>query len=489
MLYFVFGWIVRIDGSLDTLDRCYSLEVFRNDVIIGGNYGNNIYLARLSGVDGSIIWQKILSFSGFGRNNIKVVRIDPLDSNIVVAGTVYPISNSTTPCGYIGKFRSDNGTLIWQYIDNDNNCSNGGFISFERFGFSDLIIGPDNNYYAVGSDYEIWFDGSFSNSARYIVKVNRGTGQRVFRNSPGGFMYKRVKIADNNSVIAVGHGDRGEVQKFSINDGSEVWGITYSASSRIYSVDKLSNGNIVVGGWKDNDFYVAIINNNDGSILSEWTKNGVGNNLDVLNDLIAIGNDIYGIGYLNNGFTGSDAYLVKLNQLLNPVWQKTFNKIPNSNDYFTAIRKTPDNKILVGGTISNQVTGNDFVVYKFEPSAGDTIYTFTYDYNALFDIAMDFKDINDTLYACGISYSTTNNADILVVKWNKPLSITENGENEDFRVMNNKLKFLRDGLVEIYFIDGKLYKRLFVKEGSEFKLRSGVYIVKFNKRTSKILIR
>ncbi|MEO0150828.1 MAG: PQQ-binding-like beta-propeller repeat protein [candidate division WOR-3 bacterium] len=490
MFYILLNWIVRIDGSIDTLDRCYSLEIINNDVIIGGNYGNNLFLAKLNGNDGSIIWQKILSFSGYGRNNIKAIRIDPLDNNIAVAGTVYPFSNSSTPCGYVAKFRSDNGNLIWQYIDQDNqSCSNGGFISSERYGFSDLIIGPDNNYYAVGSDFEIWFDGAFSNSARYIVKVNRSTGQRIFRNSPGGFMYKKIKSIDNSSVIAVGHGDRGEVQKFSINDGSIIWSNTYSTSSRIYAVDKLANGNIVVGGWKNDDFYVGLLNNNDGSILAEWTKNGAGNSLDILNNLVSIGNDIYAVGYLNNGFTGNDAYIVKLNQLLNVVWQKTLNNIPNSNDYFLSIKTTSDNKLLVGGTLSYSITGNDFVIYKLDPTTGDTIYTFKYDYNGLIDIAYDFKDINDTLYACGISYSTTNNADIVVIKWNKPTNIEENIESKEFIQKSNKLKFLKNGLVEIYHPDGKVYKKLFVKENEEMTIKRGFFIMKFNSKTYKIIIR
>jgi hypothetical protein len=490
MINVLLFWIVRIDGSLDTLDRCYTIEVFRNDVIVGGSYGNNMFLARLNGLDGSIKWQKILSFSGYGRNSIKVIRIDPLDSNLAVAGTVYPFSNSSTACGYVAKFRSDNGNLIWQYIDDDNgSCGSGWPIRTDRYGFSDLIIGPDNNYYAVGSDWEIWYDGAFSNSGRYIVKVNRATGQRIFRSIPGGFMYKRVKSVDNSSVIAVGHGNRGEVQKFNINDGSQIWSITYSDNSRIYAVDKLLNGNVVVGGWKNNDFYVGIINNNNGSIIGEWTKNGANNSLDVLNDLITIGNDIYAVGFLNNGFTSNDAYLVKLNQSLNVVWQKTYNKIPNSNDYFLKIKKTIDNKILVGGVIENSFTKGNLVIYKIKPMTGDTIYTYEYDYNGLLDIAMDFKDINDTLYACGISYSTTNNADIVIIKWNKPVNISENVGNLGFVLNGNSLKFLSDGNFEIWTIDGKLLKKFNIKKGQTLNLKDGIYIIKFNSKVSKIVIR
>ncbi|MEO0202262.1 MAG: hypothetical protein ABIL37_00880 [candidate division WOR-3 bacterium] len=465
MLYVIFAWIVRIDGSIDTLDKCYSLEVINGDVIIGGNYGNNLFLARLNGLDGSIVWQKILSFSGYGRSNIKVVRIDPLDNNIAVAGTVYPFPNSSTPCGYVAKFRTDNGNLIWQYIDQDNqSCSNGGFISSERYGFSDLLIGYDNHYYAVGSDFEIWFDGVFSNSARYIVKVNRSTGQRIFRSSPGGYMYRRAKSFDNSSVIAVGHGDRGEVQKFLTSDGSIMWSNTYSTSSKIYAIDKLQNGNIVVGGLKNNDFYIGLLDDNNGNIIGEWTKNGAGNNTDILSDIISIGNEIYATGYLNNGYTGNDAYVVKLNQLLNVVWERTFNNIPNSDDYFLSIKKTLDNKIIVGGTVNYPITGKDFMIYKIDPTTGDTVYTFRYDYNALTDIAFDFKEINDTLYACGISYSTTNNADIVVIKWIKSSNMSEEVEKREFILKANKIIFLAKGLVEIYASDGRIYKRLTVRE-------------------------
>jgi len=490
MLNFLFLWIVRIDGSPDTLDKCYAIEILNNDVIVAGNYGNNAYLARLRGSDGYIIWQKILSFSGYGRNNIKSIKIDPLDNNIAVAGTVYPFSNSSTPCGYVAKFRSDNGNLIWQYIDEDNGSCGGGWpISSDRFGFSDLIIGPDNNYYAVGSDYEIWFDGTFSNSTRHIVKVNRATGQRMFRSIPGGFMYRRVKSPDNSSVIAVGHGDRGEVQKFSTNDGSIIWGITYSSSSRIYGIDKLQNGNIVVGGWKNNDFYVALINNADGSILSEWTKNGGASSLDVLNDLVTIGNEIYAVGYLNNGFTGNDAYIVKLNQILNVVWEKTYNKIPNSNDYFWQIKKTLDNKIIVGGSIVNNITKEDIAVYKINPLNGDTIYTFSYDYNALKDYAMDFKDVYDTLFLCGVSYSTTNNADIVVIKYISPLNLGENNKNLDYVLKDKEIIFLNNGYVEIYSADGKVFKKLFINKNQRVILNNGLWIMRFNSKTYKILIR
>ena len=51
------------------------------------------------------------------------------------------------------------------------------------------------------------------------------------------------------------------------------------------------------------------------------------------------------------------------------------------------------------------------------------------------------------------------------------------------------MKFLSDGNFEIWTVDGKLLKKLNVKKGQMLNLTNGVFIIKFNSKISKIVVK
>jgi len=58
-----------------------------------------------------------------------------------------------------------------------------------------------------------------------------------------------------------------------------------------------------------------------------------------------------------------------------------------------------------------------------------------------------------------------------------------------YEIKGGTMKFLSDGNFEIWTVDGKLLKKLNVKKGQMLNLTNGVFIIKFNSKISKIVVK
>ncbi len=419
MLYIVGGlvWSKRIDGGDN--DFCYRVIADSGNAIIGGSFGNSVYISKLSGSTGDHVWQFLFAFPGTGRSSIKDLLMDPYDSTLVGVGSVYPYSGDEQACGYIVRLL--NGSQVWWYIDSVAGCS-------RRYGFSGLIING-SLYYAYGTDYENYSTSWFGSSRRFMVSIDRTTGSNLWRYEPGGYTYVSATMNTDTTVALAGFGARGEVQVINLG-GSEIWSYTDPSSSRYYDISKGNNGHPIVAGFSSNgraneDFFVAQFQKETGGMRWAYFKNGGGNSIDkAFKVVVDIYGNTYAAGYLNNGVSGLDGYVVKLDSLGRLVWEYFYNGPGNSDDVFNGLKFSYDGNVLVYGFSTGMGTSKDMVVVKLNAATGDTMWVFNYNSPYSYDDEVwDVAVYGGEIYVCGYSYSLPTNRDILVLKISDPQSV------------------------------------------------------------------
>ncbi|NPB04335.1 MAG: PQQ-like beta-propeller repeat protein [Thermotogae bacterium] len=476
-MLFLLGWVVRIDGGSD--DRCYGVLLAPDgNPVVFGNYANSVYAAKLLASDGAFSWQYIFAFPGDGRSNAKAGFWDPTDSSLVLGGTAYPYSGDDQACGFVAKIRG--GTTLWMYVDSADGCS-------RREGFSGVTRGSDGQYYAYGTDYETYSADFFTPSRRFVLKLDRNTGLKLWRYQPGGYSYTAAASSDDG-VVAVGFGAEGEAQKVGL-DGGEIWTIT-PRDAKFWNVAVASTGHPVVVGRRDGDFYVAQLQRESGGIRWERYFNGSANDDESALRVIAVGEHIYAAGYLDNGINDLDGFLVKLDTLGNILWSFTYNSPYNYEDSLSSLA-FGDGTLVVGGSSKGWGTGWDILLFLADTSSGDTLWSYRYDSPyALDDFLAGMAIGNGKIFLCGTSYSSPTNRDIVVVGMDLPTLVNENSRHVPFfEVRGNRVMVEFTGRVEVFDPSGRSFWRGVSNGRLELKLRRGVWFIRIEGRTYKLLIR
>ncbi len=185
--YFVGG--PSDDVGSDDLEP-YTLDVGSdgNPVVVGyydqdtGDSSSNEYMIiKLSGTDGTVLWQKYLG-DNLGPDNTQRafgMGIGP-DNSIVFTGRTYD-SDTDTDVMTVAKL-SASGTLIWQKKVSNPNPLN------QMVG-ADIAVGPNGEVYAVGHYYDD--DGGFTRPFITVFKMNSSGSmqwsRRVGPNTVGPF--------------------------------------------------------------------------------------------------------------------------------------------------------------------------------------------------------------------------------------------------------------------------------------------------------------
>ncbi len=473
-------WEVRIDGGGN--DLCYSMALSPSgNPVVAGNYGDALYVSELNASDGSSLWQYIFAFPGSGRSNVKSLLLDPADSTFVLGGTSYPYSGDDQACGFVAKVRD--GSTVWMYVDSADGCG-------RREGFSGVVIGGDGHYYAYGTDYETYSADLFTPSRRFVLKVNRSTGAKVWRYQPGGYSYTAAASLSDGSIVAVGFGADAEAQRVGV-DGSELWSITPD-NGKFWVVIEAPNGHPVAAGIKDGDFYVAQLQRETGGVRWYYRRNGADNDNEVALGLVGDGyGHIYAVGYLDNGINGRDAYVVKLDTLGNPLWEFSYNGPFNSDDVFRRVVLAPDGGVVAVGYSVGAGTGRDVLVVKLDPESGDTLWTFLYDSPySLDDDARAVLYGDGAAYVCALSQSSPTDADILVLKVSDPTLVAEAPHpHPSITLMKNGILVEGEGDLVIYDVAGRKVSEVRVSGRREVRLRRGLWFVRFGERTVRVLLK
>lgn len=86
-------------------------DIFVTGFITKSGGVQDIQLIKLSGADGGLIWQKKAERSS-GENEAKKVLNDPIDGEVVIAGTVTNLEGDKDI--YTAKFKNTDGSIIWE---------------------------------------------------------------------------------------------------------------------------------------------------------------------------------------------------------------------------------------------------------------------------------------------------------------------------------------------------------------------------------------
>lgn len=99
--YYAFGWAMIVDNNDDVVMVMGELDPESPDTL----------LVKVSGTDGTIMWQKYLADTDSTSDDIAIcVDVDPLN-NVIIAGTTATTSNVDF---WVAKFSGSTGNSIWQ---------------------------------------------------------------------------------------------------------------------------------------------------------------------------------------------------------------------------------------------------------------------------------------------------------------------------------------------------------------------------------------
>uniref|UniRef100_A0A832MMH2 PEGA domain-containing protein n=1 Tax=Pseudothermotoga hypogea TaxID=57487 RepID=A0A832MMH2_9THEM len=306
-----------------------------------------------------VVWQKVFG----GSNDDRAYSIQQTsDGGYIVAG--YTWSSSNREEVYILKLDA-NGNKVWEKTfggsyDDRAYCiqqtSDGGYI----------VAGYTKSFGAGGEDV-------------YILKLG-ANGNKVWEKTFGGssddLAYFIQQTSDGGYVVAgyTWSSSKWEdvyILKLDAN-GNKVWEKTFGGSDNdgAYSVQQTNDGGYVAAGYTKSfgsgwyDAYVLKLDENGNNV---WEKTFGGNSWD---EACSIQQTSDG-GYIVAGYTSSfgsgsyDVYILKLDTSGNEVWSKTFGE--SSDDLAWSIQQTSDGGYIVAGyTKSFGAGGEDVYILKLD---------------------------------------------------------------------------------------------------------------------------
>ena len=314
-----------------------------------------------------VVWQKVFG----GSNDDRAYSIQQTsDGGYIVAG--YTWSSSNREEVYILKLDA-NGNKVWEKTfggsyDDRAYCiqqtSDGGYI----------VAGYTKSFGAGGEDV-------------YILKLG-ANGNKVWEKTFGGssddLAYFIQQTSDGGYVVAgyTWSSSKWEdvyILKLDAN-GNKVWEKTFGGSDNdgAYSVQQTNDGGYVAAGYTKSfgsgwyDAYVLKLDENGNNV---WEKTFGGNSWD---EACSIQQTSDG-GYIVAGYTksfgagGEDVYILKLDAVGNKVWEKILGGSYDERAY--CIQQTSDGGYIVAGYTSPFGAGNyDVYIIKMDANGNTGAY-------------------------------------------------------------------------------------------------------------------
>ena len=198
------------------------------------NSPNNYqFVAKLSGSNGSVLWQVIGA-----PGQPATTQNQGMDIVVDAAGNPY-VAGNRDGAAIVTKYDGATGAVVWSSVPGYDVAGNQG-----SFGIN---VDPDGNI--VGFEYV----NTFQNSLLY--KLNGATGERTW----GQELAKRYIFPGTTDVYSFTLDGAGKpilagpiVSKYSNVDGSVIWEMPFETSGVAYDVTTLPNGDVVAAGTHDN---------------------------------------------------------------------------------------------------------------------------------------------------------------------------------------------------------------------------------------------
>ncbi len=340
------------------------------DIVVAGVLNSyTLWVMRLD-KNGNIKWQETFGVKIKAGLSLAITH----DGDIIVAGG---LMNRQALIMRLGP----DGRIKWQ----EEVKTNVNGYSF----FTSLIVLPNGDIVAAGgynchlNNYNLWDFGSF-----WVVCFSKDgkilwTRRYHLRSSPNDIITSAALSSDGNLIVGGWANDDGWVLKINSNNGSVIWQKRYGkwGWDIISGVAVLPDGDIVVGGptscfgFGGVDAWVAKLNPN-GDIL--WTKAYGTAKDDALHTLTVDkdGNIIFG-GLYSGKFVwgtyyqrgGADAWVVKLNPNGDIVWQKAYGW--KGSEGVESIISTPNGSVIGAGWTNSLGSGGRDGLMVYIPPTGN----------------------------------------------------------------------------------------------------------------------
>jgi uncharacterized delta-60 repeat protein len=405
-------------------------------VCVNADNNGNVYIAGTSanGTDddmvvikydnaGTQLWKKVIDR---GDNDKSVRFILDASANIYLTGRSKTGGNYDY---YVIKY-DQNGIKAWDYFYD--------YIEDDRP--ADIAIDATNSVYITGiSDFDPSLTSSDYNYS--TLKLNP-SGSFAWSKSFAGSTFKddlanAVTLDASGNVYVVGTSEdvNGIEDIVSIkysSAGTMLWIATYAGTA-----GNSEDGNDIAVDNGGNIYVAGAIGNaqaqKDALLLQyksattpvyESIYNGLGDNSDNTNALLedAAGGFLYATGY--SVVKGEDRNIctMKLDAATgDTIWTSLLGgSSGTSPDEGVGIVKSSQGYIFAAGFVKNSGFSNDIKLIRYNPATGDTVWTRTWNGAANgSDKAVGLGiDAQDNLYIAGKTTNTSQNGDILLLKYN-----------------------------------------------------------------------
>jgi hypothetical protein len=226
--------------------------------------------------------------------------------------------------------------------------------------------------YTVGdwSNYDIYMMGGYNSDTtgriQYVDRADLAMNSAVELLAENSSWYRGIKTSDNiiihvGDMLVDGQYD-GIFTAFDANDATYIGTpgkVISTIASRLYGVNRTPSNGLVICGLADSgNGYIAKATNS-GEIVWEVTTTQGATLHDVLED--SMGNVVAA------GYSGSDAFMVKLDALGNILATKTFDK-SGGNDRFYGIAESDNGEFIMVGFAENSSGDKDGWMVTTDPN-------------------------------------------------------------------------------------------------------------------------
>jgi uncharacterized delta-60 repeat protein len=314
-------WERTYTGSGGTFDEGTSIAVHSTGRTYVAGYGRtaaggaNIFAAGYSGADGSVLFERLIDGGSNGDDLARSVAVNSA-GDVAIAG--YVTTAGARRDFRVMKLDGTTGATAWQWNVNGSTST-------------------DDEAYAVAFDSvgQVAATGTVrsANHDLYTVKLT-GAGALVWQNQ---------------------------------------WNSSFNSSDAGYDIAVDSGGNVVVGGTSyraagSMDGYVAKYAAATGTLVWEKRFNGATSKQDAINSIDLDGLDnVVATGFSENAAASADILTVKMFALDGgTIWEKRHNGAANGSDNGVSVAVSTDGNIFVGGYATSALGTSDFLVKNYQ---------------------------------------------------------------------------------------------------------------------------
>jgi hypothetical protein len=364
---------VLVNGPGNGHDEAAAVAVdAAGDAYICGQLGiaagnTDIYVAKFSGVDGTLLWSHTFGGSAGGPDAGTSLALG--GGSVIIGG--HAANSGTGSDFFAARLQQSDGAILWSRSHNSAGSA------------TDQAAAV-----AIGGNGDIALGGISANDA-WTLLLTGATGdvawQRRHNAASKADAVRAVAIDANNDILITAYSQAANYDihtaKYSRLDGSTLWAHTYNSSFNSsdapWALALDSRGDVLIAGTSYTAASVADsitlkYDGGSGALLWQRRYNGPAGKADEHHALALDGNNNPVItGYSLNADNTSDVYTAKLAAATGvPVWEERHNGPAGKNDAGRALAVTPAGSAFVAGYHSSAASIRGVLLLKYQPAGG-----------------------------------------------------------------------------------------------------------------------